>query len=57
MLAELNEPLPLDGKTMAAAPLNDQPNLPVGLNVGYAGYGTDHFGVSILKKATSDRYV
>ncbi|KAH9631412.1 hypothetical protein HF086_014257 [Spodoptera exigua] len=44
LLAELNEPLPLDGKTMAAAPLNDQPNLPVGLNVGYAGYGTDHFG-------------
>ncbi|XP_022826065.1 scolexin B isoform X2 [Spodoptera litura] len=44
LLAELNEPLPLDGKTMAAAPLNDQSNLPVGLNVGYAGYGTDHFG-------------
>ncbi|KAJ8724537.1 hypothetical protein PYW08_016011 [Mythimna loreyi] len=44
LLAELNEPLPLDGKVIAAAPLDDQANLPVGLKVGYAGYGTDHFG-------------
>ncbi|XP_026725974.1 scolexin B-like isoform X1 [Trichoplusia ni] len=44
LLAELSEPLPLDGKTMVAAKLDDQPSLPEGLNVGYAGYGTDHFG-------------
>ena len=44
---ELNEPLPLDGKLMAAAKLDDQPSLPVGLNVGYAGYGTDHFMASV----------
>lgn len=47
LLAELSEPLELDGKIMAAAKLNDQAALPVGLNVAYAGYGTDHFGVSI----------
>lgn len=44
-MAELSEPLPLDGKTMKAATLDDQPSLPVGLKVGYAGYGTDHHGV------------
>ncbi|XP_047026077.1 scolexin B [Helicoverpa zea] len=44
LLAELSEPLPLDGKVMAAAKLDDQPSLPVGLKVGYGGYGTDHFG-------------
>lgn len=46
LLAELSEPLPLDDKTMKAATLDDQPSLPVGLEVGYAGYGTDHHGVS-----------
>ncbi|KAG6441751.1 hypothetical protein O3G_MSEX001951 [Manduca sexta] len=44
LLAELEEPLPLDGKIMAAAKLDDQPDLSAGLDVGYAGYGTDHHG-------------
>nr|XP_053605882.1 scolexin B-like [Plodia interpunctella] len=44
LLAELEMPLQLDGKTMAAARLEDDVNTPVGLDVGYAGYGTDHHG-------------
>ncbi|KAM3967064.1 scolexin B [Aphomia sociella] len=44
LLAELEEPLPLDNKTMAAIPLDDQLTTPVGLDVAYAGYGTDHHG-------------
>lgn len=48
LLAELTEPLPLDGKTMAAAKLDDQPVLSAGLDVGYAGYGASEHGVCIL---------
>lgn len=47
MLAELEEPLELDGVTMAAAPLDDRSRLPPNTYVGYAGYGTDHHGVSV----------
>lgn len=45
LLAELEEPLPLDGKTLAAVDLNDQAELPEGLAAGYAGYGAEHHGV------------
>ncbi|KAI5646867.1 trypsin domain-containing protein [Phthorimaea operculella] len=44
LLAELEEPLPLDGKTLAAAELDDAPSIPDGLEVGYAGYGTATHG-------------
>lgn len=46
MLAELEEPLPLDGKKIAAVEINDQQEVPAGLLVGYAGYGAAHHGVS-----------
>ncbi|XP_034828403.1 scolexin B-like isoform X1 [Maniola hyperantus] len=39
LLAELKEPLPLDGKTMVAARLDDRARIPPGEEVGYAGYG------------------
>ncbi|CAG4982761.1 unnamed protein product [Parnassius apollo] len=44
LLAELDEPLPLDGKTMVAAKLNDVSRLIPQTNVGYAGYGAEHHG-------------
>ncbi|XP_026330479.1 scolexin B-like [Hyposmocoma kahamanoa] len=44
MLAELEEPLPLDGKKIAAADLNDQSDVPEGLAVSFAGYGAEHHG-------------
>ncbi|KOB71952.1 Scolexin B, partial [Operophtera brumata] len=44
LLAELSEPLPLNNKTIKAATLDDHPSLPAGLEVAYAGYGTDHHG-------------
>lgn len=46
LLAELRDPLPLNNKTMKAATLDDETSLPVGLEVAFAGYGTDHHGVS-----------
>lgn len=48
LLVELEEPLPVDGKTIKVATLDDQPNLPIGVDVGYAGYGTDEHGVSFI---------
>ncbi|XP_047531796.1 scolexin B-like [Vanessa atalanta] len=46
LLAELESPLPLDGKTMVAADLDDRARLPPGEQVGYAGFGADiHGGV------------
>lgn len=47
MLAELDQPLPLDGKKIAAVDINDEQQIPDGLPVGYAGYGAKHHGVSI----------
>ncbi|KAJ0177690.1 hypothetical protein K1T71_006563 [Dendrolimus kikuchii] len=44
LLAELEDPLPINNVTIKAAPLSSDFNLPVGLQVGYAGYGTDHHG-------------
>ncbi|XP_041968332.1 scolexin B-like [Aricia agestis] len=44
MLAELEQPLPLDGVTIAAATLDDSRDHPAGQRVGFAGYGTDVFG-------------
>ncbi|XP_026330242.1 scolexin B-like [Hyposmocoma kahamanoa] len=44
LLAELEEPLPLDGKKIAAVDINDQSEVPEGLAVGYAGYGAEHHG-------------
>ncbi|XP_060802209.1 scolexin B isoform X4 [Amyelois transitella] len=44
LLAELEEPLELDGVTMVAARLDNDLKTPVGLDAGYAGYGTDHYG-------------
>ncbi|CAH2242355.1 jg19968 [Pararge aegeria aegeria] len=39
LLAELKEPLPLNGKTIVAARLDDRARIPAGEDVGYAGYG------------------
>ncbi|CAH2040337.1 unnamed protein product, partial [Iphiclides podalirius] len=44
LLAELSEPLPLDGVTIAAAKLNENPTIAPKTNVGYAGYGALHHG-------------
>ncbi|KPJ13067.1 Scolexin B [Papilio machaon] len=44
LLAELEEPLELNGVTIAAAELNELQDLPAGINVGYAGYGAEHHG-------------
>ncbi|KAJ2947383.1 hypothetical protein O0L34_g17151 [Tuta absoluta] len=44
LLAELEEALPLDGKTLAAVELDDGPSIADGLEVGYAGYGTATHG-------------
>ncbi|XP_013161711.1 PREDICTED: scolexin B-like [Papilio xuthus] len=44
LLAELEEPLELDGVTIAAATLNELQDLTAGINVGYAGYGAEHQG-------------
>lgn len=49
LLVELEEPLPVDGKTIKVATLDDQPNLPIGVDVGYAGYGTDEHG-GVMRK-------
>jgi hypothetical protein len=45
LLAELAEPLELDGVNIAAVALDDQLDAPADTFVGYAGYGTDHHGV------------
>ncbi|XP_037296977.1 scolexin B-like [Manduca sexta] len=47
LLIELEEPLPLDGKILAAAKLDDQPDLPAGLDVGYPSYSTDTYEAKI----------
>lgn len=47
LLAELESPLPLNGKTMVAAQLDDLTRHSPGEEVGYAGYGADIHGVSI----------
>lgn len=47
LLAELESPLPLNGKTMVAAQLDDLARHSPGEEVGYAGYGADIHGVSI----------
>ncbi|KAI8421040.1 hypothetical protein MSG28_008169 [Choristoneura fumiferana] len=39
LLAELEEPLTLDGASIAAVPLDDDPYIQEYLSVGYAGYG------------------
>ncbi|XP_068623951.1 scolexin B-like isoform X2 [Battus philenor] len=44
LLAELEEPLPIDGVKIAVAKLNDVSRLTPGLNVGYAGYGAENHG-------------
>ncbi|XP_072929330.1 scolexin B-like isoform X2 [Epargyreus clarus] len=44
LLAELEEPLPLDGKTIVAASLNGPSHMPADAPVGYAGYGAEHHG-------------
>nr|AXY94756.1 scolexin [Galleria mellonella] len=44
LLAELETPLPLNNKTIAVIPLDDQIRTPVGLDAGFAGYGTDRHG-------------
>ncbi|CAH2040339.1 unnamed protein product, partial [Iphiclides podalirius] len=42
LLAELEEPLPLDGVTMAAAKLNENNAIAPKTNVGYAGFGAEY---------------
>ncbi|CAH0723886.1 unnamed protein product, partial [Brenthis ino] len=44
LLAELEEPLPLDGKTMVAAQLDSRARIPVGEAAGYAGFGAERHG-------------
>ncbi|XP_032515946.2 scolexin B-like [Danaus plexippus] len=44
LLAELESPLPLDGKTMAVAKLQEDARLIPGQEVGYAGYGAENHG-------------
>ncbi|CAH3924503.1 scolexin B-like isoform X1 [Pieris brassicae] len=44
LLAELEEPLPLDGKTMMAAPLDDIAEHEAGETVGFAGFGAENHG-------------
>ncbi|XP_023943671.1 scolexin B isoform X2 [Bicyclus anynana] len=39
LLAELEQPLPIDGKTIAVARLDERARVPPGEEVGYAGYG------------------
>lgn len=46
LLAELEEPLPLDNTSIAAVALDDDPNTQEYLSVGYAGYGAAIHGVS-----------
>uniref|UniRef100_A0A1E1W1P6 trypsin n=2 Tax=Pectinophora gossypiella TaxID=13191 RepID=A0A1E1W1P6_PECGO len=50
LLAELEEPLPLDGKTMAAVELDDGPSIPEGTEVGYAGYGAAEHGETMREQ-------
>lgn len=47
MLVELKVPLEFDNITIAAAKLNENRELPPGINVGYAGYGSSYHGVMI----------
>ncbi|GBP87486.1 Scolexin B [Eumeta japonica] len=44
LLAELAQPLPLNGVNISAAALNSDAHLPAGMHADYAGYGTDHHG-------------
>ncbi|CAH0399096.1 unnamed protein product [Chilo suppressalis] len=44
LLAELEEPLDLNGVSIAAIPLDDELRVAPETLVGYAGYGTDHHG-------------
>ncbi|XP_045449380.1 scolexin B-like [Melitaea cinxia] len=44
LLAELESPLPLNGKTMVAAQLDDLTRHSPGEEAGYAGYGADRHG-------------
>ncbi|XP_048007085.1 scolexin B-like isoform X2 [Leguminivora glycinivorella] len=46
LLAELDEPLPLDGANISAVALDDEGYLHHGTLVAYAGYGAAHHGVS-----------
>lgn len=47
LLAELEEPLPLDNVKIAAAQLETRERLPKGEAVGYGGFGAERHGVRI----------
>ncbi|CAH2085669.1 unnamed protein product [Euphydryas editha] len=50
LLAELESPLPLNGKTMAAAQLDDVARHSPGEEVGYAGFGAEEHGGVMREK-------